>query len=77
MDNWNAFLEKKVNVSVAFSKAYVDGGSVPHVYSGIVKSINNDSIILSDVSTVQGFNKTVNLNNILINKNYIIYIEEM
>lgn len=77
MDNWNAFLGKKVNVSVAFSKGFVEGGSVPHVYSGIVKSINNDSIILSDVSTVLGFNKTVNLNNILINKNYIIYIEEM
>lgn len=77
MDNWNAFLGKKVNVSVAFSNGYQHGGSVPHVYSGIVKSINNDSIILSDVSTVQGFNKTVNLNNILINKNYIIYIEEM
>lgn len=69
-----------MNVSVAFAGTHVNGGAISHFYSGTLKSINNDSIILSDVSTKQyhGFSSsTVTINNILINKNYIIYIEEI
>ena len=80
MDNWNDFLGKKVNVTVAFAAGFAQAGSVPHDFCGTIKSINDDSIVLSDASTIRakGFSRTnTNINNILINKNYIILIEEI
>lgn len=80
MDNYKDFLGKKVKVTVAFATAYAQAGATPDFFTGFFKNINDDSIILSDVSKEKlvGLKKeTININNILINKNYIILIEEI
>lgn len=81
MNNWNDFVDKKVRVSIAFSSSYVNGGSVPNHYEGVIKTVNEDTIVLADVprAILKGFAKseTVIVKNMLINKKYIIYIEEI
>ena len=81
MDNYNDFVGKKVKITVAFAACFVNAGPAPKDFEGIVKSINDDNIILSGVSTTinKGFSKseTINVNNMLINKKYIILIEEI
>lgn len=78
MDNWNYFIGKKVKVTVAFAISLTNAGASPDTFCGIVKNINNDSIVLSNVSKERAFGlKKEDINNILINKNYIILIEEI
>ena len=80
MDNYNNFIGKKVNVLVAFSDKLYEGGAIPSYYCGILKSVNDDSIFLTDVTKdrLNGLKReTISLNDILINKKYIILIEEL
>jgi len=81
MNNWNDFIGKKVKITVAFATGMINVGPAPQFFCGIVKNINDDTITLSDASKIifKGFSKEENLsvNNVLINKNYIILIEEI
>ena len=80
MDNYNEFVGKKVKVKVAFAISYSNAGASPDTFCGILKNINGDSIILSDVSKEKmiGLKKeNIIVNKVLINKNYIILIEEI
>jgi hypothetical protein len=80
MDNYNDFIGKKVKVIVAFATSYSSVGASPNAFCGILQNISDDSIILSDVTKeiINGFKKEiVNVNNILINKKYLILIEEI
>lgn len=80
MDNYNNFIGKKVKVTVAFATYYTSAGASPDTFCGILQNINDNNIILSNVTKehMNGFKReTISLNNILINKNYIILIEEL
>lgn len=80
MENWNSFIGKKVKVKVAFAITYGQGGISPDDFCGVVKNISDDSIVLTDVKVekIVGLKREiVDAKDILINKKYVIMLEEL
>lgn len=76
-----SFIGKKVEVKVAFGGYTVDGGSTPRNFVGVLKKVDGDFLVFSEVKaekivfTSRSFEDYSN--NATINKQYIIMIAEV
>ena len=80
MESFEKFKGKKVLITVAFSGASVNGGSMPHSFIGILDNINSDFLELSDVKK-EKYGISVSSypnysNSVIINKQYLIMMAE-
>lgn len=65
------FLNKNVEVKVAFSRAYVEGGSVPKVYEGVLLDFDEKYLKLKHVQ------KRKDDQTIIISLDYVIFVREV
>lgn len=81
MEILEMFVGKNVTVTVSFSGAYADGGSVPKKFRGVLRKVENDFCLFSDIKMEEIVVTTrsyVNYSNsVVINKQYIIMIAEV
>lgn len=81
METLEMFVGKNVTVTVSFSSAYAQGGSVPRNFCGVLRKIENDFCLFSDLKMEKiSFTTSsyVNYSNsVVINKQYIIMIAEV
>lgn len=74
------FIGKKVLITVAFGAAYVEGGSIPQKFIGILEKIDGEFLEFSNVQIeIKGFTSSSHhnySNSAIINKQYLIMMAE-
>lgn len=67
---YETLLNKSVEVKLAFSTGFIDGGSIPQSYKGVVVEIDDENIKLR----ITHKKKETTM---IINKKFVIYLIEL
>ncbi len=67
---YETLLNKLVEVKVAFSIGYIDGGSIPQSYKGVIVEVDDENVKLK----ITHKKKETTM---IVNKKFIIYLIEL